>query len=55
MELSKDKKKKIEECINNSTDYLEDALNDRMREILEENSINDKDAIVYAREVFFRG
>ena len=53
--LNKDEKFRIEMAINNSMDTLEDVLNASLRDIIDEMKIKDEEAIVYAREVFFKG
>lgn len=53
MTLTKEEKDKIKDGVEASVEYLEEVLNDRLNEIIVDLGINDEDALLYAREVFF--
>ena len=56
MELSKNNKLRIKKLVTNGMEDLEDKLNDRLRLLLaDEEHLDNWEALVYAREIFFRG
>lgn len=55
-ELTKKQKENIDGVICNRMDDLEDTINEAIKEVLADIGLkNNQDALVLAREIFFRG
>lgn len=53
--MDKEMEEKIKEIVEENMDCLEDVINEHLKDLLAYNNIKDDEAIVKAREVFFKG
>lgn len=51
--LTGKQKKDIKESVNNNAEYLEEVINDRLTDIIQELGIETEDALPFAREIFY--
>jgi len=53
--IERETQNRIMVAVRRNMDDLEDHLNTRLRDILDELKVEDEEALVFARQVFFQG